>query len=56
MGEVLAKSSLFLFIAALLQNFTFSPVPGEENKPSIEFLDGVTISPKPYRTLVTLRV
>ncbi|XP_046733963.1 probable cytochrome P450 303a1 [Diprion similis] len=53
-GEVLAKSNIFLLTATLLQTFTFSVVPGE-TKPTIEFIDGVTISPKPYRALVNLR-
>ncbi|KAF7987189.1 hypothetical protein HCN44_010857 [Aphidius gifuensis] len=53
MGEVLAKSNIFLFTAALLQTFTFSPVPGEE--PTTKFHDGVTASPLPFRVLITKR-
>ncbi|XP_012256777.2 probable cytochrome P450 303a1 isoform X2 [Athalia rosae] len=54
MGELLAKSNIFLLTAALLQKFKFSPVPGED-KPLVEFVDGVTACPKPYRALVTFR-
>lgn len=55
MGEVLAKSNIFVIIAALLQTFSFSTVPGED-KPKDEFVDGVTASPKPYRVLVNARM
>lgn len=54
MGEVLAKSNVFLFTATLLQAFTFSPVPGEE-KPRQVFTDGVTANPVPFRVLVSRR-
>ncbi|XP_015121196.1 probable cytochrome P450 303a1 [Diachasma alloeum] len=54
MGEVLAKSNIFVFTAALLQTFTFSVVPGEE-KPTTGFTDGVTASPLPFRVLITRR-
>ena len=49
-----AKSNIFMITAALLQHFTFSPVPGEE-PPRNEYTDGVTASPKPYRVLMTRR-
>lgn len=55
MGENLAKSNIFVIVAALLQAFTFSVVPGEK-KPSVQdFDDGVTPSPKPFRVMVSLR-
>ncbi|XP_011495186.1 PREDICTED: probable cytochrome P450 303a1 [Ceratosolen solmsi marchali] len=54
LGEVLAKSNMFMIMAALLQNFTFAPVPGEE-PPRNEYTDGVTASPKPFRVLMTKR-
>ncbi|XP_012279451.1 probable cytochrome P450 303a1 [Orussus abietinus] len=54
MGEMLAKSNMFVIISALLQAFTFSVVPGEE-KPPIDIVDGVTPYPKPYRVLISLR-
>lgn len=53
MGETLARSNLFIITAALLQAFTFSPVPGKELK--LEFVDGVTAGPKPYQVLVSRR-
>ncbi|XP_033308798.1 probable cytochrome P450 303a1 [Bombus bifarius] len=54
MGENLARSNTFIIATTLLQAFTFSTVPGEE--PSTEdFVDGVTISPKPFRVMVSLR-
>ena len=53
LGEVLAKSNMFVIMAALLQAFTFSPVPGEE--PTEDYNDGVTASPKPFKVLLSLR-
>ncbi|XP_012222204.1 probable cytochrome P450 303a1 [Linepithema humile] len=55
LGEVLAKSNIFVITAALLQAFTFSVVPGEPQPSTQEFVDSVTGGPKPYRALVTLR-
>lgn len=55
MGEVLAKSNLFLISTALLQAFSFSVVPGEPRPSMREYVDGVTAGPKPYRALVSLR-
>ncbi|XP_034938135.1 probable cytochrome P450 303a1 [Chelonus insularis] len=55
MGEVLAKSNIFVFTAALLQAFTFSVVSPDE-KPSTEFEDGVTASPLPFKVLIKRRV
>lgn len=55
MGENLAKTNIFIIATTLLQAFTFSEIPGE--KPTIEhFIDGTTISPKPYRVHVSLRI
>ncbi|XP_047356102.1 probable cytochrome P450 303a1 [Vespa velutina] len=55
MGESLARSNLFIVITALLQRFTFSIVPGEKKPSTLDFLDGVTAGPKPYKVLVTAR-
>ncbi|XP_031827989.1 putative cytochrome P450 303a1 [Nomia melanderi] len=55
MGETLAKSNLFIIITALLQQFTFSTVPGERKPSHNEISDGVTSSPNPYRVLISLR-
>nr|CAD7426505.1 unnamed protein product [Timema monikensis] len=54
MGETLAKSNVFLFMAALLQNFTFS-IPVGAKPPSTEAVDGVTPSPRPFQALVLPR-
>jgi len=54
MGEVLAKSNVFLFTASLLQNFSFR-VPDGEDLPTTECLDGVTPNPYPYDALVVPR-
>ncbi|KAK0176822.1 hypothetical protein PV328_000926 [Microctonus aethiopoides] len=54
MGEVLAKSNIFVFIATLLQAFTFSP-PSIEETPTTEYTDGVTASPLPFKVLLTKR-
>nr|CAD7198873.1 unnamed protein product [Timema douglasi] len=54
MGETLAKSNVFLFMAALLQNFTFS-IPVGAMPPSTEAVDGVTPSPRPFQALVLPR-
>ncbi|XP_043512841.1 probable cytochrome P450 303a1 [Frieseomelitta varia] len=54
MGENLARNNTFVIATTLLQAFTFSIVPGEE--PSLQdFVDGVTIGPKPFRVMVALR-
>lgn len=54
MGETLAKANLFLFISALLQNFTFSIPPGCD-PPSLLGNPGVTPGPKPFKALFRLR-
>lgn len=54
MGETLAKANLFLFISALLQNFTFSVPPGRD-PPSLNFNPGITPGPKPFKALFRLR-
>nr|WBY51147.1 cytochrome P-450 [Holotrichia parallela] len=54
MGETLAKANLFLFISALLQNFTFSVPPGC-SPPSVVCNPGVTPGPKPFKALFKLR-
>jgi len=56
MGEILAKSNIFIITATLLQAFSFSVVPGEPRPSAVNFTDGVTASPKPYRALVSLRI
>nr|XP_031539977.1 cytochrome P450 2J2-like [Vicugna pacos] len=47
LGEQLARSELFIFFTSLVQKFTFRP-PDDE-KLSLKFKTGLTISPVPYR-------
>ncbi|KFZ45431.1 Cytochrome P450 2J5, partial [Antrostomus carolinensis] len=47
LGEVLARSELFLFFMALLQKFTFQAPP--DTTLSLDFKVGMTISPQPYK-------
>lgn len=54
MGEIMARSNLFLFITTLLQNFTFTVPPGHQ-MPSPEPLDGATPSVCEYTALITAR-
>ncbi|XP_043672018.1 probable cytochrome P450 303a1 [Vespula pensylvanica] len=55
MGETLARSNLFIVITTLLQKFTFSVVPGEQKPSTLDFHDGVTAAPKPFKVLVTAK-
>ena len=54
LGEVLARSTVYLFFTSLLQEFTFS-LPEGEPKPSTIPLSGFTIAPQPFRVKVTKR-
>lgn len=54
LGESLAKSSLFLFLASLLQNFNFT-IPKGGEPPSTEAIDGVTATPKPFYAEISPR-
>ncbi|XP_009814316.2 cytochrome P450 2J2 [Gavia stellata] len=47
LGEVLARSELFLFFTALLQKFTFQAPP--DTTLSLQFNLGITIAPRPYK-------
>ncbi|NXT90504.1 CP2J2 protein, partial [Anhinga rufa] len=47
LGEVLARSELFLFFTALLQKFTFRAPP--DTTLSLQFKLGITIAPQPYK-------
>lgn len=53
-GESLAKSSLFLFFASFLHAFDIEPTEGE-TLPDLLGSDGITLSPNPYKVLVTKR-
>lgn len=54
LGEPLARNTVFLFVATLVKTFEFKPVPGEP-LPSLEPIAGLTLSPQPYKAVVTLR-
>ncbi|XP_071446807.1 methyl farnesoate epoxidase-like [Hetaerina americana] len=54
LGESLAKSNVFLFIAVLLQTFEFS-LPEGDTAPPLCGQEGLTPSPLPYRAKITLR-
>ncbi|KAG5862566.1 hypothetical protein JTB14_032408 [Gonioctena quinquepunctata] len=54
LGESLARASVFLFIATLLQNFTFSVVP--EHPPTTDWNDGITPGPKQFKARVKPRM
>lgn len=54
MGDILAKCNIFIFTTAMLQKFSFEPIPGEP-LPSLHHIDGVTPSAAPFRAKVTPR-
>lgn len=54
MGENLAKSTLFLFFATFLHSFEFRVSQGH-SMPSTEGYDGITLSPKPFKLVITPR-
>ncbi|XP_044289827.1 cytochrome P450 2J1-like [Varanus komodoensis] len=47
LGELLARTELFLFFTALMQKFTFQPP--ENMTLSLDFRVGFTLTPQPYR-------
>lgn len=54
LGEVLARSVVFLFFTSIVQEFWLS-VPEGDPKPSTVPLSGFTIAPAPFRVKVTKR-
>ncbi|XP_071421568.1 cytochrome P450 2J2-like [Pithys albifrons albifrons] len=47
LGELLARSELFLFFTSLLQKFTFQPPP--DTTLSLQPVMGITMAPQPYK-------
>ncbi|NXG89380.1 CP2J2 protein, partial [Stercorarius parasiticus] len=47
LGELLARSELFLFFTTLLQKFTFQPPP--DTTLTLQFKLGMTMAPQPYK-------
>lgn len=54
MGEHLAKSSLFLFFATFMHSFHMD-MPDGQALPDTVGLDGITLSPKPFKAVLTPR-
>uniref|UniRef100_A0A182NGX5 Cytochrome P450 n=1 Tax=Anopheles dirus TaxID=7168 RepID=A0A182NGX5_9DIPT len=46
LGEALAKPAVFLFFTAILHRFTIESA--DEKLPSLNAIDGITLSPQPY--------
>ncbi|KAL6430089.1 hypothetical protein ACFW04_007705 [Cataglyphis niger] len=53
-GELLARSSLFLFFTNIMHYFDME-ISTEHGKPDLKFYDGFTLSPKPYYLKLTKR-
>lgn len=48
LGEVLAKTELFIFFAGLIQKFEIK-LANEEDVPSTKYRPGITLSPYPFK-------
>ncbi|XP_050458694.1 methyl farnesoate epoxidase-like isoform X1 [Cataglyphis hispanica] len=53
-GELLARSSLFLFFTNIVHYFDVE-ISADHSKPDLKFHDGFTLSPKPYYLKLTKR-
>lgn len=47
LGELLARSELFLFFTSLLQKFTFQAPP--DTTLNFQFTIGIAVAPQPYK-------
>lgn len=54
-GENLAKSSIFLFLVSFIHAFDIL-LPSKADMPDVIGLDGITISPKPYKVFLKWRL
>jgi len=54
LGEPLAQTTVFMYFTALIQNFSFEPVPGE-SLPTTDPIFGIILSPQPYNMIVKSR-
>lgn len=51
---MLAKTNLFLFFTSILHNFHLKPA--DDNSDMLEFVDGLTLSPKPFEVIMIPRM
>lgn len=49
LGEQLAKESVYTFFVGILNEFTLLPTGNDADKPSLNLLPGIFISPRPYK-------
>lgn len=54
-GETFARQNMFMYVACLLQNFTFSLPEGAKLPDDSDYLAGLNIHPKPFWVKVTTR-
>jgi cytochrome P450 len=55
LGESLAKAELFLVFANLIKHFKFAREEQQQTSPSTKRVYGLTVSPQPYRCVITRR-
>ncbi|KAK7489900.1 hypothetical protein BaRGS_00018922, partial [Batillaria attramentaria] len=54
LGESLARTELFLYLATMIQRFQFLP-PEDGQLPSLEGILGISNSPKPFKVRLVPR-
>ncbi|KAH9489494.1 Cytochrome P450 2C3 [Bulinus truncatus] len=54
LGESMAKTELFLYLANMIQKFEFLPVD-PDHPPPMKYIVGVTVSPVPYEVRIVSR-